>query len=334
MTKFGISLPNCCEGLIYPPPFANQDDIIKLGKEGEELGYDSLWVNDHITTQNYVSKSFAKPPNYYEPLITLSFLAAQTNRSKLSTGILVLPLRNPIILAKQVALLDLLSSGRVILGVGMGAYKEEFQRMFPNLSLNSRKVLLEEGIEALRLLWSKERATFDGEFIKFQDIELFPKPKQNRIPLFLGGNSKEGLARVAKWGDGWFPAMLSPQEIRTSVQRISELATQFGRNISQIEIAPQLTVSMSDSKENAYSNFQKSFLFDHMKSLQASTLKNMQGSFEGKMLLGTADDVIRLVQEYIDAGVTHFGSLVIPAQTLDEFRIAMKNFSKFVMPSF
>ena len=334
MIKFGVSLPNCCEGLIYPPPFADHNDIVNLGKESEELGYHSLWVNDHITTQNYVSKSFANPPNYYEPLITLSFIAAQTNKSKLSTGILVLPLRHPIILAKQVALLDLLSDGRIILGVGMGAYKEEFQRMFPDVPLSRRKLLLEEGIQALRLLWSQDRATFDGKFIKFQDIELFPKPKQSRIPLYLGGNSEEGLKRVARWGDGWFPAMLSPQEIEASAHKIGTYAREFGRNISDIEIAPQLTVSMGESKERAFSNFEKSFLFDHMKSLQSSTLKNMQGNFEGKMLLGTPDDIIDLVQKYVDAGVTHFGSLVIPAQTLDEFRLAMKNFSKFVMPSF
>src|SRR5579872_6118188 len=271
MIKFGVSLPNCCEGLIYPPPFADHNDIVNLGKESEELGYHSLWVNDHITTQNYVSKSFANPPNYYEPLITLSFIAAQTNKSKLSTGILVLPLRHPIILAKQVALLDLLSDGRIILGVGMGAYKEEFQRMFPDVPLSRRKLLLEEGIQALRLLWSQDRATFDGKFIKFQDIELFPKPKQSRIPLYLGGNSEEGLKRVARWGDGWFPAMLSPQEIEASAHKIGTYAREFGRNISDIEIAPQLTVSMGESKERAFSNFEKSFLFDHMKSLQSST---------------------------------------------------------------
>lgn len=334
MVKFGLSLPNCGEGLIYPPPFANQTDLMRLGREGEDLGFHSLWVNDHVTTQDYVRRAFPNPPHYYEPLITLAFMAAQTHRSRLATGIVVLPLRDPIILGKQVAALDLLSEGRVILGVGLGAYREEFKRMFPRIPSKDRPVLLEECIQALRLLWDEKVASFEGRYVTFKEIELSPKPMQKRIPIYIGGNSEEGLRRVVRWGDGWFPAMQSPDEVAASIAKLRELCAEFGRGPSEIEIVPELTVSMAESKAKAMSNFRESFLFQHVMSLQNSTLKNLEGRYEGRMLVGTADEIINSIQRYIDAGVTHFGSLIFPARTVDQFSSSVREFATAVMPSF
>ena len=334
MVKFGLSLPNCGEGLIYPPPFADQADLMRLGREGEGLGFFSLWANDHVTTQDYVRRSFPNPPNYFEPLITLTFLAAQTHRAKLATGIIVLPLRDPIILGKQVAALDLLSGGRLILGVGLGAYREEFQRMFPRIPPKDRPVLLEESIQALRLLLSEKVATFEGRYIRFKEIELSPKPMQPRVPIYIGGNSEEGLRRVVKWGDGWFPAMQSPDEVAASIAKLRELCSEFGRALSQIDIVPELTVCMAESKAKAMSNFRESFLFQHVMSLQHSTLKNLEGRYEGRMLVGSADEIINSIQQYIDAGVTHFGSLIFPARTVDQFSSSVKEFARTVIPSF
>ena len=334
MVKFGISLPNCGEGLIYPPPFANHNDLVNLAKEAEELGYFSIWLNDHVTTQDYVRNAFSKAPNYYEPLITLAYIAAQTSKCRLATGVLVLPLREPVLLAKQVAVLDLLSGGRMLLGVGLGAYKEEFERMFPKIPTKYRPVILDECIQALRILWTHDIASFHGKYITFKDIQPYPKPVQKTVPLYMGGNSEQSLKRVAKWGDGWFPAMQSPTEVAATRAKIRQYCTEFGRSDSQIDISPELTISMANSKEMAMRRFYDSFLFQHMRSLRNSTLKNLEDRFEGRMLVGTSDDVIELIQKYVDAGVTHFGSLIFPAQTIAEFASAMREFAKCVMPSF
>src|SRR5205809_4526568 len=124
MTRFGVAIPNCFEGLILPLPFGNHEQMLELARLSEGLGFHSAWVNDHVTTQRYVRSSFSTPPNYYEPLITLSFMGAETSRIKLGTGVIILPLRHPITLAKQATALDVYSGGRLILGVGLGAYPE------------------------------------------------------------------------------------------------------------------------------------------------------------------------------------------------------------------
>ena len=130
--RFGVHVPTCIEGMMYPVPFARPADILPSALLCEELGFDSVWGNDHMTTQRYVQREFPDPPNFFEPLVTFSYCAARTTRLRFATGIIVLPMRNMPVLAKQVATLDQLSGGRVILGVGTGAYREEYEALFPD----------------------------------------------------------------------------------------------------------------------------------------------------------------------------------------------------------
>src|SRR4026207_572480 len=130
--RFGVHIPTCIEGMMYPVPFAKPSDILPTALLCEEVGFDSVWGNDHMTTQRYVQQEFAEAPNFFEPLITFSYCAAQTTRLRFATGIIVLPMRNMPVLAKQVATLDQLSGGRLILGVGAGAHREEYEARFPD----------------------------------------------------------------------------------------------------------------------------------------------------------------------------------------------------------
>ena len=129
--RFSVAIPSCMEGLIYPYPFADPGQIVRIAAEAEAMGYEAVWPNDHITTQNYVARMWPKPPRFYEPFVLLSFVAAATKTIKLATGVAVLPVREPIILAKTAATLDVCSGGRVILGVGLGAYREEYRAANP-----------------------------------------------------------------------------------------------------------------------------------------------------------------------------------------------------------
>jgi len=125
--KFSVCLATGYEGLVYPIPFCEPQDLIKTGVLCEKLGYDAVFGNDHITTQHYVRETFPEPPNFYDVLITLAMVAQATTKLRVGTSLLVMPMREPVYLAKQVATLDQLSGGRFIMAVGLGAYREEFE---------------------------------------------------------------------------------------------------------------------------------------------------------------------------------------------------------------
>lgn len=333
--KFGISLGNCSEGLTFPIPFANGKDIIDLGVYAEELGYDSVWANDHITTQHYVKALWGRSPNYYEPLIILSFIAAKTRTINIGTGVIVLPNRNIPVLAKQVSTLDDVSDGRLILGVGLGAYKEEFEAVNPLINTKKRSIILEESIEALNELFTQPSASYDGKFIKFKNIELYPKPKQNPFPLYLGGNSPKSLKRTAKHGRGWLPGMLTPVEIALMLDDLKDYCVEYGRNFNEIDIAPQLTACVAKTREEAIKKFRNSVWYKHLESLRVSTLKEIDESdFAQRGLIGSIDDVTGKIQEYIDAGVTNFPHLKFPVNTFEDEKDDVKFFAEEVMPSF
>jgi len=147
--KFGVGLPTCTTGMMYPVPFATPQDIVRVAIECEQLGYYEVAGNDHINTQRYVRETFADPPDFFEPLITYAYCAARTSTLHFVTGVIVLPMRHPVLLAKQVATLDQFSGGRIILGVGVGAYREELESAYPEMSSAPRAGLVREGIEAL-----------------------------------------------------------------------------------------------------------------------------------------------------------------------------------------
>ncbi|MGH8875393.1 MAG: LLM class flavin-dependent oxidoreductase, partial [Acidimicrobiia bacterium] len=149
--KFGIGLPTGMEGLINPIPFFRPGDFLTMARLAEDLGYDSVWGNDHYAAQDYVRKAHGKAPNFYEVLTVLAAVASVTSRVELGTAVLVLPIRNPVVVAKQAMTLDHVSGGRLLLGVGIGAYREEYAAARPDLVGKNRGDLLEEGVELLKL---------------------------------------------------------------------------------------------------------------------------------------------------------------------------------------
>ncbi|RMF93145.1 MAG: TIGR03619 family F420-dependent LLM class oxidoreductase, partial [Nitrospinota bacterium] len=271
--QFGVGLSTGMEGLMYPVPFGDAGTLIRIAQAAERLGYHHVGGNDHLTTQRYVAAEWPDPPRYYDIFVALAFVAAATTRLRLQTAVAVLPVRDPVVLAKQAATLDVMSGGRLILGVGIGAYREEFEAVHPSARGWQRGEMLDEGIQALRTLLHDRRASFQGKYIRFEGVEMYPKPLQNPLPVWIGGNSEQGMQRVARYGDGWLPAILSPEEIRQRVDRIRSMAEAAGRNPATITIAPQLVVSIADTPEKAMQKFVNSQVFQHLLSLRKSTLK-------------------------------------------------------------
>src|SRR5580765_2772873 len=214
--KFGVHIPTCIEGMMYPVPFARPEDVLPTAQLAERVGFDSVWGNDHMTTQRYVQREWPEPPNFYEPLITFTYVAARTERIKLATGIIVLPMRTMPVLAKQVATLDQLSGGRVILGVGTGAYREEYEALYPDARDARRGDITDEGMRALRLLFTERQASFRGRHVRFEGVECFPKPRQTPLPMYAGGNHPEVRRRAGEYGEGWMPAGPPPGSVVTA----------------------------------------------------------------------------------------------------------------------
>ena len=131
--RVSLGLPTCMEGMMYPVPFISSDQIVDVAKLAEVCGYHSVWGNDHMTTQRYVRKEFKQPPNFWEVLITLSFVVAETKKLRVATGVLIPAMRRDIVVtAKQLATLDQFSKGRLMVGMGVGAYREEFESLNPD----------------------------------------------------------------------------------------------------------------------------------------------------------------------------------------------------------
>jgi probable F420-dependent oxidoreductase len=330
---FSVGFPTGMEGLTYPIPFSNPEDLVCIARHAESLGYHSVWGNDHMTTQHYVRAEFPVPPRFWEPLVTYAYLAAHTSTLRFGTGVLVLPMRRDIVVtAKQIATLDHLSNGRLEIGVGIGAYREEFEALNPGGKVH-RGEMVEEGVKALRLLFSQREASFHGKYYKFKDVELFPKPKQQRLPIYFGGNNQAHLLRTAASGDGWIPAALPQQTLRRMVGELKEMTQATGRKFSELQIAPQYIVHVGRDQEKAVARFRQSQMFKHLESLKKSTLKGQAAvNPEDVNLVGSIETVIARANALREAGVTHFLGLFFAANSVSELLDQMQIFAEEVRP--
>lgn len=333
--KFSVAIPTCKEGLSMPLPFADPDDAVRLAVEAERLGYHSVWGNDHITPPAYVREAYDRPPNWYEVLITLSFVGAATETIGLGTAVLVVPMREPVFLAKQVATLDHFSKGRLILGVGVGAYREEFESLKPDAKDSHRGDMLTEGVKAMRTLFREESAGMQGEYVHFENIHMSPKPFQSPFPIFIGGNHRNALKRAVLYGNGWMGASLPPEAVAEKVKALKAFAQEQGRDPSEIEIAPQVMVCMAPTHEEAMRRFKESVMYKHLFTLRDVTL---QGQDMDRLidcnLIGSPDEVIERIGRFQEAGVTMLPTMSFISPSVDATIEDINTFAREVMPHF
>lgn len=331
---YSAGLPTCMEGMMYPVPFVpTPEDIIDIAKHAEALGYHSVWGNDHMTTQRYVREEFSTPPNFWEPLITYAYLAAETTTLKFGTGILVTPMRRDIVVvAKQIATLDHFSKGRLLIGLGVGAYREEFEALHPGWNAH-RGNLVEESVQAMRVLFGQRHATWKGEYFHFEDVEMYPKPVQDPLPMYFGGNNPQAVRRAALYGQGWLPAGMPAHQLAEHVKTLRQIAAENGRDGTKIDIAPQLITCIGRTHEEAVALFEKSQIYQHLVSLKQSTLKDQADiAFEEANLIGTVDELVEKIQRLEEAGVTHLCGTYFTANTLGDLKEQMQIFAEDVMP--
>jgi probable F420-dependent oxidoreductase len=208
--KFGIHLPQFGRA-------AGPDTIRKAAIEAEQQGYDDIWVSDHLAIP--VDAPYPPTAYIYEPLVSLTWAAAATTRVGLGTSVLVLPMRHPLVLAKMLATLDLMSGGRVIVGAAVGWLKEEFDAL--GVPFKERGARSDESIRMLRACWTKDPVNLKGEHVEadFKAMRTLPQPARP-IPIWVGGHGEPAFRRAVRLGDGWHGSRKSPAEAKPIVKRL------------------------------------------------------------------------------------------------------------------
>ncbi len=314
--KYGFTLPG--RGHLATP-----ERLGIIARKGEEFGFDTLLTGDHILVPKNISSVYpyteggefpgSGSGESMEQITLLSYIAGQTSKIRLVTSVLIVPHRNPLIAAKSLATLDLLSEGRLVVGVGVGWMREEFQALgLP--PFEERGAVTDEYIRAFKVLWTEDDPHFQGKYISFDDISFLPKPVQKpHPPIWVGGESRPALRRTAELADGWYPLgsnptfpMGTPEQLKAGLERLAVYAERFGRDPSTIE-----TIYRTHQFE----------------------LLKQAGGPDRLPFVGDADQIAGDIRQYQDMGVTSMiWDFLRQTDDLDSMLGLMEDFSTQVWP--
>lgn len=281
--EFGLHLPASSATV-------KAEELVRFAQQAEALGFYCLTVADHVIVPKNISVPYpytvdGKYPGtgyHLETLMTMGYLAGATQRIRFVTSVMILPYRNPIVTAKMLASLDVLSGGRVIVGAGVGWMKEEFETIRTE-PFEERGKVTDEYIAAFRELWTSDNPNFNGKYCRFSNIAFLPKPVQKpSIPIWIGGHSKQAIRRAARLGDGWHPIggvptiPLEPEDMARDLETLATYAEKAGRNPKEIQVAL------------------KGSLFDREKQARPG---------KRRRFIGAAEEIAADIQEYRSAGV-------------------------------
>jgi probable F420-dependent oxidoreductase len=308
VTKFGVFLPVSGRA-------ASRKTLMQAAQQAEALGYDSVWAADRLvmpwkinTTYPYSKEAtFIVPPDrpFFDTLTCLAFLAGCTEKIQLGMSVMVLPYRHPLHWAKIAATIDQLSTGRLILGIGVGWMEEEFAAM--NAPFKERGKVSDEQLTLLKQLWTDEHITFHGKYYHVDDIAFSPKPFQRpRIPIWVGGEGKYAQRRAGQYGDAWFPyfVRVTPQELLRRFDNVREEAKKAGRNPAEIDFACCLPIELTPNDVAQDEDYLK----------------------------GSIPQVTAAIQKFIDVGVIHIGlQFMIPHYP--ERQQQIERFAKDALPA-
>jgi probable F420-dependent oxidoreductase len=235
--KFGIAFANI-------GPFVEPDRAVEFGLAAEAAGFESLWTVEHVVVPSGYESAYPydrsgkmlgpEDSPIPDPLIWLAYLAAATTNIHLATGILIVPQRNPVVLAKELATLDQLSGGRLELGIGVGWLEEEFDAI--GVPFGDRGKRTDDYVAAMRALWTQDKASHHSDFIDFTDCIMAPKPVQGSVPVHVGGHTDIAARRAGRLGDGFFPAKGDHAELARLFALVRETAKEHGRGDATIEM--------------------------------------------------------------------------------------------------
>jgi probable F420-dependent oxidoreductase len=233
-------------GVVFPQTEIGTDPaVIKdYAQTVEGLGYTHILAYDHVIGANLASRPGWQPPyshldSFHEPLVLYGYLAGLTKTIELTTGIIILPQRQTVLVAKQAATVDVLSGGRLRFGIGIGWNPVEYEAL--GQDFKNRGQRSEEQVELLRQLWTQELVTFKGRWHTVTDAGINPLPVQRPIPIWFGGTDDRALRRLARLGDGWFPLMNPDEKCRDAIERVRNYARDAGRDPEKIGIEGRIS---------------------------------------------------------------------------------------------
>jgi probable F420-dependent oxidoreductase len=312
MMQIGFSLP--LSGALASAPI-----MTRLAREAEAIGYDYISISDHIVEPTAIDARYpyseggefpqASRGARHEQLIAIAYLAAQTSRIRFLTSVMVAPHRPAVLAAKMLSTIDVLSGGRLIVGVGAGWLKEEFEALGAP-AFEERGAVTEEYVLAFRELWTKHQPRFDGRFVRFADVIFAPKPVQKpHPPLWLGGESGPAMRRAARIGDGWYPIGTNPRHplntlarYRTALERLRLLTQEAGRDPASV--APAYRVHRHAERVPAKADNGERHLFSGGTAEMIEDLRAMRGLGVVAVDFGftepTADATVAALQRFHD----------------------------------
>ena len=244
-------------GLAFASSVATEPaSALEIARVAESVGFESVWGGEHVVMPDAIASPYpysadgkvpAEPDTLIpDPLIWLAYVAAVAPTLRLGTCILILPQRNPLVLAKEIATLDRLCGGRVELGIGVGWMEEEFDAL--GIPWAHRGARNDEYVEAMRALWAGPHAEYHGEFVNFPRVTCSPRPTQARVPILVGGDSPAAIRRAARLADGYFPGEGQPERLGDLIGRVKRAAAEFGRDPGDISITAMLSQQMGDPR--------------------------------------------------------------------------------------
>jgi len=312
---FGFALPG-------RGPLATPDSLTKLARKADGLRYSSLFVTDHVVIPTSYSSPYPYSTSgrfagdwsngYLEPLALMGVLAGMTTRVKLGTSVLVIPYRNPVVTAKMLATLDVMSGGRLILGAGVGWMREEFETLQAP-RFEARGKVTDEYFRLMRDVWTKEPVEFRGDHYRLPSVSALPKPRQKGgIPIWIGGHTEAALRRTGEMADAWHPigmrppALLPPAEYAEKVKIIHDWARKAGRNPRDITLSLRVPLELAPKRGKGTVSDQPGFR-------------------------GTAAQVIAQIKGYQILGVSHFVFDLTPADLRGQLAL-MERFAEEVRP--
>ncbi|MEM7542874.1 MAG: LLM class F420-dependent oxidoreductase [Pseudomonadota bacterium] len=238
-------------GLIWTNagPFCEPERFGHLAQTAEKVGFESFWTIEHVVIPVGYKATYPYDPSgklpmtddfpLADPIVPLAYAAAVTSTMKLATGVVILPQRHPMYVAKEAATLDRLCNGRFMLGVGIGWLEDEFEAL--NIPFAERVGRTEESIDAMRSLWREKPEPFEGQFFNWGKVECQPKPKQvNGIPIVIGGHVNGAARRAARYGDGFFAGVFQPEVLAPLVEVMSAECEKVGRTAKDVEVSAVL----------------------------------------------------------------------------------------------
>lgn len=253
--RFGVAIGNL--GAFGDP--AGVDACIEVAQAADQLGYDSVWTNDHIVVPTNIESRYpynetgifpASPTvRCYEPLVMMSALAAATENAQIGCSVLVIPYRHPAVTAKMLAAADRISGGRIVLGAGVGWMREEFEALnLPPEHFEHRGSVTNEYLRAMKEMWTNSGpSSFHGEYVQFKNVGAYPKPaQQGGIPIVVGGNGINAWRRASRWGDGYHAAFQSVESLAYEVEGVREACRRDRRDPDELEISMLAGIRLTD----------------------------------------------------------------------------------------